>query len=107
MATLRVLPKAALRGSQTRRRSRLVPQLKRSNVRAIVLWNALHRLAQAAFLFPVDHAACSTWGAGGRSLQAPLVPGTPVFFCLCALRDCRVYSVVHFVCRPKRGWRAL
>src|SRR6202521_2986034 len=79
-----------------------VPQLKRSNFRAIVLCNAFTELAQGAIAFPADRAACASRCAGGYSLQAPLVPGVPVLFRLCTLRNCQVHSAVRVVFRPGR-----
>src|ERR1035437_3974902 len=76
---------------------RRVSQLKRSNVSAIVHWNAPHELAQGAVSFPVYLAACASRCTRGRSLQAPLVPRIPVLSRLCALRDCPVHSDAHFV----------
>src|SRR5258708_5447406 len=63
-------------------------KLKKSNFRAIVLCNAFTELAQGAIAFPVGRAACASRCAGGYSLQAPLVPGIPVLFRLCTLRNC-------------------
>ena len=79
-------------------------QLKRSNVRAIVLCNAPHELASGAVAFFVDHAACPSRGGCGRCLQAPLIPRIPVLLRLCALPNCCVHSAVCFVYRLWRDW---
>src|SRR5208282_1124449 len=100
---LRRTASAQLEGREPSRVSRL----KRSNVGAIVLCNAPDEVAQAAVAFLVDHAACASRSTCGCSLQAALAPAIPVLFRLCALRDCRVHSAVHFVFRQGRDWKAI
>src|SRR5208282_1349276 len=86
-----------LRAAGVSKQLRRVSQLKRSNVRAIVHWNAPHELAQGAVSFPLDLAACSSRCTGGDSLQAPLIPRIPMLFRLRVLRDRRLHGAVHFV----------
>ena len=82
-------------------------QLKRSDVRAIVLCNAPRELAQGAVAFSVDLSACASRCTCGRSLQAPFAPGIPVLFCFCTVRDCRVPSAVRLALRTRRESRAV
>src|SRR5208337_116895 len=94
----------ALTWAARRARSLRASQLKRSDVRAIVLCNAPHELASGAVAFLVDHTACASRGGCGCGLQAPLIPRIPVLLRLCTLPNCCVHSAVHFVYRLWRDW---